>query len=312
MVFSLIIGEAMALFGDAYAYHRMPRYPDNTTLATSVFVPQASKHALEDIGFEILPFFCPLKSPLNIQTYTLEGLMIFLLIRSIFHSNGRFILQRSWHIMSAVYILRWMTVPLTFLPNPNPHCHYGETHERPFFSTTYPYGAFNVVASKFPPGACGNLIFSGHTAQLCVYAGVGFQFELWGLWHGFFDRRTSKLYLIPVIAVIMGSISVIGCRSHYTVDVVLAWIIALLTIDVCFQRFPQNKIICWAEMVPRMKVKFVTYEGGEGLEGNYDTSSIAEDSSLDETKILPHRGSSNDGQQKGGYEMTVRQKTERV
>ena len=177
--------------------------------------------------------------------------MLFVVVRSVFHADGRFILQRSFHVMSAIYLLRWITVPMTFLPNPNPQCHWAETHEVSLKE------AILMVSDNFPPGACGNLIFSGHAAQLCLYAAVGFKFELWGQWHGWHDwRRTSLLYLVPLFLAVLGFVSVIGCRSHYTIDVVLAIIISLLTVDLCFLKFPTSKCMCWMEMRTLQNIKY--------------------------------------------------------
>jgi hypothetical protein len=66
----------------------------------------------------------------------------------------------------------------------------------------------------FPPHACGDLIYSGHVGCTLICMAVLHR-------HGFLKRK-SVAVLLWVVAVI-GIYFTISCRSHYSVDVVLAF-----------------------------------------------------------------------------------------
>ena len=67
-------------FTDALAWYRMPRYEEN------------KNGVLPDIGYEIVPYNCPLESPKNIQTYILEVSIIINIILALLSDNGLFVI----------------------------------------------------------------------------------------------------------------------------------------------------------------------------------------------------------------------------
>ena len=126
-LFTSLIAYLMAIFGDGTAWYGMPKFPEEAQ-EVPIFRDSASPHALPDLGFKLIPFWCPLQSPQNIQTVVLTIFLGFIFVRSIFHPHGRLILQRTWHLTATIYFCRWLCVALTYMPNPNPQCFWAETN----------------------------------------------------------------------------------------------------------------------------------------------------------------------------------------
>ena len=62
----LASAEVMAVFGDAVAWWKMPKYDD---IPAGGYEGE-SPHALRDLGYELIPFYCPLPSPESRPHYT--------------------------------------------------------------------------------------------------------------------------------------------------------------------------------------------------------------------------------------------------
>jgi hypothetical protein len=123
--------------------------------------------------------------------------------------DGRLILQHLLHLNSLVFITRTSTVGLTGLPQPNPKC-VDQQHLPVSFGNALTF----VMGRGFPPHACGDLIYSGHVGCTLICMAVLHR-------HGYLKRK-SAAFLVWVLAVI-GFYFTISCRSHYSVDVVLAF-----------------------------------------------------------------------------------------
>ena len=200
----------MSLF-DTIAWYRMPRYPVEKDYYDS--------HALHDLGHTIIPYYCPIHDP-NGQSLIILISFIFLLFRILFKRDGRFILQRTLHTVSAMFLLRSLTIVSTALPNPNPACKFSETHPKSFNDLLH------TALSEFPPPSCGNLVFSGHTTLLTLLFLTEYRHKLYVMTQS--KIINCILFVISVLKTLVGYLSVISCRSHYTVDVVLAIIITTL------------------------------------------------------------------------------------
>jgi hypothetical protein len=100
-------------------------------------------------------------------------------------------------------------VGVTNLPNPNyhPDCIAAQKEEFTFLEALK-----KVCGSGFPPHACGDLIYSGHTA--CTFMAM-YIFHKTAV---FQNKAVCAFMWFWALAAI---ISIFGCRSHYTVDVVL-------------------------------------------------------------------------------------------
>lgn len=236
-LFLTFCAQSMAAFGDAIAWYRMPK---DTTLPRYV---GTSPMALADLGFELIPFYCPLESPNNLQSIIIFIFVAYFVIRLIFHKDGVFIAQRYWHLIGSVYLLRWATVFWTSLPNPDPACWDTENTEISLFE------AIKNTMDSFPPDACGNLIFSGHASVNHINFMLALKFN-----DIFFHK---SLLFIPFVMSMIGHYSIIACRTHYTVDVVLGIMISWMVVELVFTYFPTVSWICNIEMVPHKKLTYV-------------------------------------------------------
>ena len=204
----------MGALGGAVAYMHFPRTDANQT------------EPLPDYGYDLIPYWCPAIPLLphgNIQSVVLAclGAMIVsgVVVRWVERKgacgrtilgtgDGRLILQRLFHLSSLIFITRSSTVGVTGLPQPNPTCVSVQG-----FSVTY-HEAFQYVLDKgFPYHSCGDLIYSGHVGCIMTCMTVLHK-------HNFLKNRMVAMFVWSVA--LLGTYSTISCRTHYTVDVVLA------------------------------------------------------------------------------------------
>jgi hypothetical protein len=232
----LLLSSYIMSFIDALAWYRMPRYEEK------------KMNILSDIGYEIIPYNCPLKSPQNIQTYILDISLIINLIMALLSKNGLFVLQRYAHITSIVYLLRAMVVSLTSYPNPNPVCSSLIKNRRNLFGKD---SIMRHVFSSLPTHSCGNLMFSGHAASLTLLFWI----------EGKYDQINNKsnglvrvITFIRIIKTVIGYYSIIACRSHYTADVVMGIMVSSFVFIISETHFKTSKMLTTIEMQSLKKV----------------------------------------------------------
>ena len=124
-------------------------------------------------------------------------------------------------------ILRTLTLNVTALPNPNPLCVDESMSQISYFGAG---GTVAQIMGSFPSKTCGNLMFSGHTMFLTI-------FMLFETMHGLIPRKLAFLSIAKTIA---GYHSIIACRSHYTIDVVLAIMITNMVFFLHKAYFPKR------------------------------------------------------------------------
>jgi hypothetical protein len=124
-------------------------------------------------------------------------------------SHPRLILQQLLHLDAILFLTRTSVVFVTGLPQPNPKC-VAVQHE----VVTYQQAFAFVMLRGFPPHACGDLIYSGHVGCILICMIV--------LTRHSFLKRTLVQCSMWFVA-ITGILSTITCRSHYTIDVILAF-----------------------------------------------------------------------------------------
>lgn len=158
------------------------------------FYEEQEPSKLYDIGFKYIPM-----TKFHFLDDILVVLPLFIgLYLKINLSNFLFIL-------TCVYLLREITTTITLLP-PTPFCFEREKIKKDKSKT------LTELA-----GACNETIFSGHTSLMLI----------------------SILFILPKITnnyikiliylyAITTSVIIISLRSHYTIDVVLAWVICIL------------------------------------------------------------------------------------
>lgn len=118
--------------------------------------------------------------------------------------------QRPWRVVSRLLLawgmaslIRITTVAITSVPDPRPTCEY----------------VTGNVFTTFALHRCGDAIYSGHTLifVICSMAWASFAPKNW------LGRGLTACAFALSIA---GSLIIIANRSHYTIDVLLAWYIA--------------------------------------------------------------------------------------
>eukprot|EP01083_Nonionella_stella_P206849 751989_1 len=190
----------MVYLGNTIAFMNFPR--------TSSPVPLP----LFDYGHGIIPEFCPKFLNCNIQSLTLLLFYCIFAVIIISNPNGRLILQQLLHLNSLMFLTRTTTVSMAALPNPNPKC-VSRQHD----PVTYSQAVDFVVGRGFPPAACGDLIYSGHTAAILLCMMIFHKHHCCGT-----GSKSWIRYGLLWCFALIGILSTISCRSHYTVDVILA------------------------------------------------------------------------------------------
>eukprot|EP01102_Stenamoeba_stenopodia_P004254 TRINITY_DN14584_c0_g1_i1.p1 TRINITY_DN14584_c0_g1~~TRINITY_DN14584_c0_g1_i1.p1 ORF type:complete len:288 (-),score=42.09 TRINITY_DN14584_c0_g1_i1:77-940(-) len=206
-VFSFLMNDIMG----GVAMYRMPKpaygWPRRTDLPNPV---------LPDIGYDILPDYC---SPSNLPTLFLLFIMgitafVFLLL----DSRRVTIFCRFFLVDAVLLSFRCITIVATSLNNPSPACYNcGQDACPPTLM-----GCILLTLSKFPFFSCGDLMFSGHTVHFTLCALT---------WQYYANNpeynNNSKLY-VRSLQVIMWVLSICGictllmCKFHYSIDVLIA------------------------------------------------------------------------------------------
>ncbi len=127
----------------------------------------------------------------------------------IWGGDGRLILQHLCHLNCLVFITRTSTVGLTGLPQPNPKC-----VDQQHFPVSFVNALQFVMGRGLVPHACGDLIYSGHVGCTLICMAVLHR-------HGYLRNKLAAC-LVWLVAII-GIYFTISCRSHYSVDVMLAF-----------------------------------------------------------------------------------------
>jgi len=199
----------MGVFGGSVAYYHFPR----------VAPTRDTPMPLPDFGYDLIPYWCPmLNDDTNMQSVILLFLYVWVLIGAFFKQNnqGRLLLQQLFHLNAIIFLIRTTSVGVTGLPQPNPRC-----EPIQYEGVTYVEAIKFVMLRGFPPHAlhdvgahaCGDLIFSGHVActLLCIV-----------ILHKHDYLNSVMAYAVTILLALLSMVFVISCRSHYTVDVVLA------------------------------------------------------------------------------------------
>jgi len=221
---------AMGYLGGSVAYLHFPR----TASPSPVRLP--------DFGYSLIPEYCPLiqygfgfAHSENVQSFILLLLYAGLGVIMCMQARPFLVLQQLLHLNALVFLTRTTTVGLTGLPQPNPRC-----VDVQHFSISYKQAVHFVMGRGFPPHACGDLIYSGHVA--CILTCVV-------LFHRYPPSRARLLYFCLALVwalALAGVYFVISCRSHYTVDVVLAFYFTYFLQDWYFVRSQATTFNKWS------------------------------------------------------------------
>jgi len=209
----------MSVFGDALAWYRMPKFKS---------IDEAESVVLDDAGFDLIPHNCFRPFGRNIQSWLILLSIIYTTIQCIFvKKNGMAILQRIMNVSCVMMMLRTMTLNVTVLPNPNPLCMDEAIDPIGYFGYG---GTVEMVLQTFPAKTCGNLMFSGHTMFIMIFLLSEYTYEL----------VPPNLYFLSITKTIYAIYSIIACRSHYTIDVLLGVIITPMVFFLHRVYFPKQ------------------------------------------------------------------------
>ena len=158
-----------------------------------------------DIGFEYIPI---------INWHFLDDIMVVLPIILCFYYKINF--SNFLFLLTCIYLLRELTTAVTLLPPP-PFCVEINSDKM----------SKSKVLTKIA-GSCNETIFSGHTTfmLLCLL---------------FVLPKINDNYIKIAIYTyaLLTSFIIVAMRSHYTIDVVIAWVICVLV----YISFFGNKIV---------------------------------------------------------------------
>ena len=200
----------MAICGDALAWFRMLKYDT---------IEDSKSHILNDVGFDLIVYSCPKTIFGNVQTAIIILSLVLYFVRCMFMINGLVYMQQFIHMSCIMMLLRTTTLSLTSMPNPNPKC-FDESVE-PIEYTGYDGSAFKTIHSVATK-SCGNLMFSGHTMFLTMI-------YLFENKHKIVPRKLAWLSFVKTAT---GYYYIISCRSHYTIDVWISFLITNMTFQI--------------------------------------------------------------------------------
>jgi hypothetical protein len=146
------------------------------------------------------------------------------------------VLRRVLLIIGTLYILRSITILLTFLPNPQPFCSRREKESNIFYEALLALLGFRTT--------CGDTFFSGHTIIFTVC------FWLWTTY-----RYNISTQLCTTFLSFFSMILLLIVQFHYTIDVFMGFLLTswvwvsyhmFVTVD-GFRETPLAKVIMFME-----------------------------------------------------------------
>lgn len=158
------------------------------------FYEDSQPSELYDSGFQYIPI---------IRFHFLDDVLVLLPVFLGIYYKINF--NEFLFMLTVIYVLREITTSITLLP-PTPFC-----FERSKDKASKSEYITNIS------GTCNETIFSGHTSLMLLI----FLFILPKI-------QSNLLKILIYIYAILTSIVIIGIRSHYTIDVIVAWVICIL------------------------------------------------------------------------------------
>ena len=131
--------------------------------------------------------------------FIMDPLLIIFLLPYLINNKTRYLID-NLKLFSLIFGLRIITSTITEVPSSDPDC---ETNKLGIF--------------KYLSGHCFDKIFSGHTSLTLLLVLIAYDKSL----------LSFKKYLIYQILQIMYAFMLVFTRGHYSVDVVLAYIIVI-------------------------------------------------------------------------------------
>lgn len=204
---------------------------------------------LKDLGFLLIPEQAADSKWRPLSDILTAGVPVLFVLQTAFmtRENRCRVISTFFRCATVCYFLRMLSIAVTSLPGPAPHCRLGSPDYHP------PKTWIDIVTRVGPIygqyNSCGDLIFSGHmaytTSAVLLYLRV--------LDRNFAHYSKLRWTLGAWYLVVLGVLCIAG-RKHYTVDVVLGFVIATLVyfhfehswVPLCFQlpggQLPLNEL----------------------------------------------------------------------
>lgn len=194
------------------------------SINVAFYVHVPSSMPLRDLGFMLIPAQAENSKWRPVSDLLTAVLPVVFMMQTYFmtRENRCRVISSFFRVATISYALRTLTVSLTSLPGPAPHCRPGSPLYLP------PQNWIDIVTRVGPMygkfNSCGDLIFSGHMAYtnsaLLLYLRV---------LDRYYPCRFSRLRWHVGIGylILLAGLCVSG-RKHYTVDVVLGLMISTL------------------------------------------------------------------------------------
>ncbi|ELP93819.1 hypothetical protein EIN_176360 [Entamoeba invadens IP1] len=216
LIVSLFVNALFQALTDMYYIRWLSGHPE---------VPK--NYTLLDLGNDYLPF---IDIP-YIPSYIMLFVLTFTFLRFFFTPYRVIIVKRFFLLQGVIFMLRSLSIFSTYLPSPVP-CKANNTDS--FF--TYSFKIF------FGERSCHDLMFCPHTAALFLCAMFWYHYdEKAPLWHiavcddispavnqiGY-PLRFTLIKAIILVFTTAASVVFVMCRRHYTIDIYIAALIAVL------------------------------------------------------------------------------------
>uniref|UniRef100_K3X811 Sphingomyelin synthase-like domain-containing protein n=1 Tax=Globisporangium ultimum (strain ATCC 200006 / CBS 805.95 / DAOM BR144) TaxID=431595 RepID=K3X811_GLOUD len=193
----------------------------STNIAFYLHAP--SDTPLRDLGFMLVPAQA-VDSPWRPVSDVLTAVMpVVAMVQTYFmtRANRCRVISTFFRVATVSYALRMLTVSLTSLPGPAPHC-------RPGSGLYFPPQTWIDIVTRVGPmygnfNSCGDLIFSGHMA----YTNSALLLYLRTMDQHFVRFSKLRWTLGAVFLLTLATLCVSG-RKHYSVDVMLGIMISTL------------------------------------------------------------------------------------
>lgn len=226
---------------------------------------------LPDLGFDVLPFV----SESWLSDLAVVLLVVLTQIRFSLTPMGATIVRRWVFLLGSLFVLRGVSIVITMLPNPLKNCRSTALDYHPAVASLM------IISGQVV--TCGDVLFSGHTVNLTLAALVwqtyshkaGVQLCKPNLCPTCFDpigaifckdtpvendaghlvrATTAKIFIW--ICAIVGMLTIIATRFHYSIDVFIGFCLCLLlwklyhyyliTIYIDCEKW-HNRVLGWLE-----------------------------------------------------------------
>ena len=204
--FNVLIFLCVILALEIYLSSKCDQYQKNNK-----YIKQCGSNNIYDLGFSLLPKLDTKYSFID------DVLTVIPFIANIYYKTK---LHELLMLIIIVRIIRLICMNVTILPPPNNKCNEIIKYKE----KSFPY-------IKFLAGRCNETVFSAHTSLTIL--SILFLLPL------FKDFMKNILYLYAVLV----SLIIICLRNHYTIDVILAWTISILTYIVYYKNKNINRLL---------------------------------------------------------------------